>query len=70
MSSLAILYSCALSGMQAPTVCVEVHLSKGLPAFHIVGLPDTGVRESKERVRSAIESMGWDFHAGRFTVNL
>lgn len=69
-SHLAILYSCALSGLQAPTVCVEVHLSTGLPAFHIVGLPDTGVRESKERVRSAIEFGGWDFPAGRFTVNL
>ncbi len=69
-SHLAILYSCALSGLQAPTVCVEVYLSTGLPAFHIVGLPDTGVRESKERVRSAIEFGGWDFPAGRFTVNL
>ncbi|NOL51627.1 YifB family Mg chelatase-like AAA ATPase [Pelistega suis] len=67
---LAILYSCALSGLQAPTVCVEVHLSTGLPAFHMVGLPDTGVRESKERVRAAIEFGGWDFPAGRFTVNL
>lgn len=70
MSHLAILYSCALSGMQAPTVCVEVHLAAGLPAFNIVGLPDAGVRESKERVRSAIDFCGWDFPAGRFTVNL
>ncbi|ETD66711.1 Fis family transcriptional regulator [Pelistega indica] len=68
--SLAVLYSCALSGMQAPIVCVEVHLSAGLPNFTIVGLPDTGVRESKERVRSAIDSGGWDFPPGRFTVNL
>ena len=70
MSNLAILYSCALAGMQAPTVCVEVHLAAGLPAFNIVGLPDTGVRESRDRVRSAIEFGGWDFPLGRFTVNL
>lgn len=70
MGNLAILYSCALAGIQAPTVCVEVHLSAGLPAFNIVGLPDTGVRESKERVRSAIDFCGWDFPPGRFTVNL
>lgn len=68
--ALAVLYSCALSGMQAPTVCVEVHVSPGLPAFTIVGLPDTSVRESRERVRSALEAMGWDFPIGRFTVNL
>ncbi|NOL49374.1 YifB family Mg chelatase-like AAA ATPase [Pelistega europaea] len=70
MGNLAILYSCALSGVQAPTVCVEVHLAAGLPAFNIVGIPDTGVRESKERVRSAIDFCGWDFPPGRFTVNL
>src|SRR5690606_3810349 len=57
-------------GLQAFAVRVEVHVGHGLPAFHVVGLPDTGVRESRERVRSAIVSSGFDFPAGRITVNL
>src|SRR5690606_38288988 len=48
----------------------EVHVGHGLPAFHVVGLPDAGVRESRERVRSAIVSSGFEFPAGRITVNL
>lgn len=68
--SLAVLYSCALMGMSAPRVCVEVHLSAGLPNMTIVGLPDAGVRESRERVRAAIDSSGYEFSPGRFTVNL
>ena len=68
--SLAVLYSCALMGMSAPRVCVEVHLSAGLPNMTIVGLPDAGVRESRERVRSAIDTSGYEFSPGRFTVNL
>ena len=51
---LSIIRSRALSGLDAPPVRVETHLSNGLPAFHIVGLPETAVRESKDRVRSAI----------------
>ncbi len=68
--SLAVLYSCALMGMSAPQVCVEVHLAAGLPNMTIVGLPDTGVRESRDRVRAAIDSSGYEFSPGRFTVNL
>ena len=51
---LSVLYSRALCGLDAPLVQVETHLANGLPAFHIVGLPETAVRESKDRVRSAI----------------
>ena len=56
--------------MQAPPVTVEVHLSNGLPGFSIVGLPDTAIKESKERVRSAILNSGLEFPAKRITVNL
>lgn len=68
--SLAVLASRALTGLEALPVRVEVHVGPGLPAFHIVGLADTGVRESRERVRSAIVSSGFEFPAGRITVNL
>lgn len=68
--SLAILASRALCGLEALPVRVEVHVGPGLPAFNVVGLPDTGVRESRERVRSAIISSGLEFPAGRITVNL
>jgi magnesium chelatase family protein len=67
---LAKLYSRALSGMSAPEVVVEVHVSGGLPSFSIVGLPDTEVKESRDRVRSAIQNSGFDFPARRITVNL
>ena len=48
---LSVVYSRAVAGMEAPLVRVETHLSNGLPAFHIVGMPETAVRESKDRVR-------------------
>lgn len=67
---LARLYSRALRGMSAPEVIVEVHVSGGLPSFSIVGLPDTEVKESRDRVRSAIQTSGFDFPARRITVNL
>lgn len=57
-------------GIQALSILVEVHLSPGLPAFHIVGLPETAVKESKDRVRSALMNSQFDFPAGRITVNL
>jgi len=57
-------------GLSAPLVHVEVSLSAGLPAFVIVGLPATVVRESKERVRGAILNSGFEFPNGRITVNL
>lgn len=68
--SLAVLASRALLGLQAFAVRVEVHVGTGLPAFHVVGMPDTGVRESRDRVRSAIISSGFEFPAGRITANL
>ena len=67
---LAIVHSRAIIGVSAPPVTVEVHLSGGLPALSIVGLPETGVRESKERVRSALLNAGFDFPARRITINL
>lgn len=68
--SLAIVYSRASSGIDAPLVTVEVHLSKGVVGFSLVGLPETAVKESKERVRSALLNMLGDFPATRITVNL
>src|SRR5690606_27346239 len=68
--SLAVLASQALCGLQGFAVRVEVHVGPGLPAFSLVGLADTGVRESRERVRSAIISSGYEFPSGRITVNL
>lgn len=56
--------------MTAPDVIVEVHVSNGLPSFFIVGLPDTEFKESRDRVRSAIQMSGFDFPARRITVNL
>lgn len=67
---LAVLYSRAISGMEAPEVVVEVHLANGLPSFTIVGLPETEVKESKDRVRAAIQTAQFEFPARRITVNL
>ena len=60
----------APAGLPAPLVLVEVHLGPGLPAFFLVGLPEAVVRESRERVRSALVTSGFIFPAGRITVNL
>ena len=68
--SLATIQSRALLGVDALDVTVETHLSNGLPAFAIVGLPETAVKESKERVRSAIINSGLEFPIRRITVNL
>ncbi|MEO8064986.1 MAG: YifB family Mg chelatase-like AAA ATPase [Pseudomonadota bacterium] len=57
-------------GLAAPRVAVEVHLGGGLPTFGIVGLPATAVKESKDRVRAALANSGFEFPAGRITVNL
>jgi magnesium chelatase family protein len=56
--------------MEAPAVSVEVHLANGLPSFTIVGLPDAEVRESKDRVRAALQNTGFDIPPRRITVNL
>lgn len=68
--SLAVLKSRALAGMEAPEVNVEVHLANGLPAFTIVGLPDTEVKESRDRVRAALQNCGFEMPARRITANL
>ncbi|MCJ8168222.1 YifB family Mg chelatase-like AAA ATPase [Atopomonas sediminilitoris] len=68
--SLATVHSRAQLGVSAPVVSVEVHLANGLPALSLVGLPETAVRESKDRVRSALQSSGFDFPQKRITINL
>ena len=68
--SIATVASRALAGVDAPEVTVEVHLGPGLPAFHIVGLPDTEVREARDRVRAALNHAHFEFPARRITVNL
>src|SRR5215470_9273422 len=70
MSSVARIASRAQVGLHAPLVRVEVHLGTGLPMFSIVGLPTPAVKESKERVRSALTNSKFEFPAGRITVNL
>lgn len=68
--SLAVVYSRALAGINAPLVTVEVHVTGGLPSMSIVGLPELAVRESKDRVRAAILNANFEFPARRVTVNL
>ena len=68
--SVATVASRALAGIDAPEVTVEVHLGPGLPAFHIVGLPDAEVREARDRVRAALNHTRFEFPARRITVNL
>ncbi len=68
--SLAIVHSRAQVGVQAPAVTVETHLANGLPALTLVGLPEGAVRESKDRVRSAILNSGLKFPDRRITLNL
>jgi magnesium chelatase family protein len=67
---LAILYSRAITGMESPLVTVEVHIANGLPSFTIVGLPEAEVKESKDRVRAALQNAQFEFPARRITVNL
>ncbi len=70
MSDLAVVFSRAQNGIDAPLVRVEVHLSRGLPGLSIVGLPETAVKESKDRVRAAIINSNFDFPMQRITINL
>ena len=63
-------FSAALHGINGIKVEVEVDISYGLPAFTIVGLPETAVKESRERVRSAIKNAGFEFPSDRITINL
>ncbi len=68
--SLAVAYSRAQTGIDAPLVTVEVHLSNGLPSLSIVGLPEAAVKESKDRVRGALLNSNFEFPARRITINL
>ena len=68
--SLATIYSRAKVGLESPLVSVEVHLSPGIPGFNIVGLAETSVKESKDRVRSAIINCGYEFPSRKIIVNL
>ena len=68
--SLAVAYSRAQAGVDAPLVTVEVHLSNGLPSLSIVGLPEAAVKESKDRVRGALLNSNFEFPARRITINL
>jgi len=70
VNSLATINTHALNGVTPIPVCVEVHISNGLPALTIVGLPEAAVRESKDRVRAAIINSGFEFPARKITVNL
>ncbi len=67
---LSIIKSAALMGIDSYPVNIEVDLSNGLPSFDIVGLPDSAVKESRERVRTAIRNSGFSFPVKRITVNL
>ena len=67
---IAKIQSYALSGLDGVAVTVEADINKGLPSYEIVGLPDTAVKESKERVRSAVKNSGLNFPAHKITVNL
>ena len=68
--SYATVHSCTLSGIQALPVTVEIHLAGGLPGMSIVGLPQSAVRESKDRVKAAIKSIGLAYPQSRIVVNL
>ena len=68
--SLAIVYTRAALGVSAPLITVEVHISTGLPGLTMVGLPETTVKEARDRVRSAIINSGYSFPAKKITINL
>ena len=66
----SVIKSCALMGIDGIMVDVETDISNGLPAVQIVGLPDSAIMESKERVRTAVKNTGFDFPMKRITINL
>ena len=68
--TIATIYTRASIGIDAPLITVEVHLSNGLPALNLVGLPEAAVKESKDRVRSALINCGLTFPNKRITINL
>ncbi len=68
--SLAVVLTRGLDGLESPPVRVEVHVGNGLPAFHVVGLAETEVKESRDRVRAALATARFDFPQRRVTVSL
>lgn len=68
--SLSIVHTRAALGVNAPAITIEVHISNGLPGLTLVGLPETTVKEARDRVRSAIINSGYDFPAKKITINL
>src|SRR5437667_10678503 len=68
--ALAIVYSRAVAGIDAPLVTVEAHLSNGMAGLHMVGLPEAAVKESKDRVRSALINSQFEFPIRHITINL
>lgn len=68
--SLAVIYTRASIGMNAPAVTVEAHISNGLPGLTMVGLPETAVKESRDRVRSALINSGFQYPVKKITINL
>ncbi len=68
--SLSIVHTRAALGVNAPPITVEVHISKGLPGLTKVGLPETTVKEARDRVRSAIINSGYEYPAKKITINL
>ncbi len=68
--TLAVIYTRAALGISAPLVTAEVHISNGLPGLTMVGLPETTVKEARDRVRSAIINSGYEFPAKKITINL
>ncbi len=67
--SLSIVHTRAATGVNAPPITVEVHISKGLPGLTMVGLPETTVKEARDRVRSAIINSGYEYPAKKITIN-
>ena len=67
--SLSIVHTRAAPGVNAPPITVEVHISKGLPGLTMVGLPETTVKEARDRVRSAIINSGYEYPAKKITIN-
>lgn len=68
--SLSVVYTRAALGVSAPLITIEVHISQGLPGLVMVGLPETAVKEARDRVRSAIINSGYQFPAKKITINL
>jgi magnesium chelatase family protein len=67
---LSLVFSRGYAGVDAPLITIEVHLSGGLPSMHLVGLPETAVRESKDRVRAALINSGFKWPQSRITIAL